>query len=50
MGCGGVDPIRQTPELHTLLVKFPNQVNQPFDRATESIELPHDQEIARTQV
>jgi hypothetical protein len=33
-----------------LLVKFTNQINQPFDRATESMELPHDQEITLTQV
>ena len=50
MGRGGVDPIGHTAELHALALKLTDQIDQPFDRATEAIELLDDKDIALTQV
>jgi hypothetical protein len=46
MGCGSVDPVRQTSKLYALLVKFTDQIDEPFDRSTQAIELPHHEDIA----
>jgi hypothetical protein len=43
-----VDAVGQAPEMHLVGFEAINQIDQPFDAATQAIELPDDKRVTRS--